>query len=205
MSGALLVLEGVDGSGTTTQGHRLVHHLNEAGTPAVFTCQPSSGELGQLLRKLMRLGGQGNITDPCAMALLFAADRLDHIARVIHPALDGGKTVVCDRYVLSSLAYQGSFVDVEWVAQLNARARPADLTILVDVDVETAAKRRASRGGQPDQYEVDQTQRQVAENYRRFAQRPMLGPVVTVDGGATMEGVTQSIIEAVRGALPTLR
>jgi dTMP kinase len=104
------------------------------------------------------------------MALLFAADRLDHLDAVVVPALEAGKTVVSDRYVLSSLAYQ-SLTSPEgerslpWIAELNARAIRPDLTIVLDVTDAVAAERRAARGGPAELFEVRELQRRLADAY----------------------------------------
>lgn len=190
MRGFFLVLEGIDGSGTTTQAHRLVEKFTAHGAAARMTFEPSKGSIGTMTRGFLRADPP---LDPAAMALLFAADRLQHLQLDVMPALARGEVVVCDRYVLSSLAYQGSFLDVEWVASLNARAPAPDLTLFVDVDIDVAAGRRAQRGGTPDQYEVDDLQRKVAANYRAFSSRNGLGEVIRIDGNVGMDDVTEAL------------
>ncbi len=140
----LVVLEGIDGAGTTTQAARLVTALNAAGHPTHGTREPSQGPVGRLLREM--LAGQHAPVDAATMSLLFAADRADHLAREIEVALLRGQIVVSDSYYHSSLAYQGADEDREWIANLNANARQPDVTFLLDVDVDLAAKRRADAG-----------------------------------------------------------
>jgi dTMP kinase len=104
-----IALEGIDGSGTTTQKARLAAALRDRGLDVLETFEPSEGPLGTMARGMLR----GD--DPAApdlLALVFAADRLEHLSRCIEPALAAGRTVICDRYVLSSLVYQ-SGVDPE--------------------------------------------------------------------------------------------
>ncbi|MEO8214263.1 MAG: dTMP kinase, partial [Myxococcales bacterium] len=116
-----VVLEGIDGSGTTTQLDRLVEHLRERGRQAVATREPSTGPIGRLLREIllgqhvvpMPAGGASPV-DGRAMALLFAADRRDHLGREVEPALTNGADVVSDRYILSSLAYQAVEAERQW-------------------------------------------------------------------------------------------
>src|SRR5262249_12921185 len=144
-----IVLEGIDGSGTTTQLPRLQAHLEARGRPVHATREPSGGPVGRLLREIL-LGRHalpdGAPADGLAMALLFAADRRDHLRREIEPALAAGEDVVSDRYLMSSLAYQGEEAERAWVAELARGVRPADLTLLLDVPVEVAAQRRAAAG-----------------------------------------------------------
>src|SRR3989442_1021120 len=102
MAGRFIVLEGIDGAGTTTQTVELSVALRKDGRKVVVTREPSGRWVGQLIREV--LVGQ-KMFPPAAVALLFAADRLDHLEREIKPALAGGEDVISDRYLLSSLAY----------------------------------------------------------------------------------------------------
>ena len=102
--GALIVIEGIDGSGSTTQSEMLLHWLQRIGIPATATSEPSHGPIGRVVRR--HLGRQVELGGPEAEALAFAADRMDHVVSEVVPALARGVTVVADRYYLSSLAYQ---------------------------------------------------------------------------------------------------
>jgi len=119
--GRLIVLEGIDGSGTTTQTERLVEHLRRRGRTAVSTREPSAGPIGRLLREVLlghhRISRDVSL-DGQTMAMLFAADRFDHLQREVEPLLAAGNDVVSDRYLMSSLAYQAEEADREWVALL---------------------------------------------------------------------------------------
>jgi dTMP kinase len=140
-----IVLEGIDGSGTTTQLNRLAERLRPQGRSVVATREPSPGPIGLLLRDLLRgthANPDGSSLDERAMALLFAADRRDHLTREIEPALAGGFDVVSDRYLPSSLAYQAVAADRAWVEQLANGVREPDLTLLLDVEIGVAARRR---------------------------------------------------------------
>jgi dTMP kinase len=174
--GRFIVLEGIDGSGTTSQSRRLVDELERLGTPACWTCEPTAGPVGKLIRlALQRKLTADNGVDPralswSALALLFAADRIDHVDSVVEPALRSGRTVISDRYVLSSLAYQSVTSPegegaVPWIRAINARAIRPDLTIVLDVSDDVAAERRALRGGPPELFEIRDVQRQLAEVY----------------------------------------
>src|SRR5688500_19723673 len=149
MTPIFVVLEGIDGAGTTTQTERLVQHLRSRGRRAQATREPSQGPVGRLLREIL-LGAHapasGQPMNGRTMALLFAADRLDHLQREIEPWLADGVDVASDRYLLSSLAYQAEEADRPWVAELARGIRPPDLTLLLDVPVEVAARRTAAAG-----------------------------------------------------------
>jgi dTMP kinase len=164
-----IVLEGIDGSGTTTQLGLLERHLQRRGRRVHITREPSTGPIGRLLREIL-LGGHksptGEPVDGLAMALLFAADRRDHLTREIAPALAAGADVVSDRYLLSSLAYQAQEAERDWVAGLARDVRVPDLTLLLDLPVEVAAARRRAAGRPDERYDADSIQARVAARYR---------------------------------------
>jgi len=195
-----IVLEGIDGSGTTTQLDLLAQHLRGRGRQALATREPSEGPVGRLLREAL-LGQhrdpRGQPIDGRAMALLFAADRRDHLAREIEPALWAGTDVVSDRYLLSSLAYQAVEADRVWVQTLAEGVRVPDLTLLLDLPTEVAAERRRRAGRVDERYDADATLTRVAENYRRLvAVSPPgmeLGPVTLLDATGTVASVARAI------------
>src|SRR5262249_14847135 len=155
-AGRFIVLEGIDGAGTTTQTTRLVERLRgEAKAHVKVTREPSDGPIGSLVRQVLT----GRIVSPggrapgwATMALLFAADRMDHGGSEMEPFLAQGGIVVSDRYDASSLAYQsvssgrGGEKAVEWIRQLNKYALRPDLTIVLELAPELAAARREVRG-----------------------------------------------------------
>ncbi len=199
-AGRFIVLEGIDGSGTTTQAARLAAALREAGHAVVSTREPSDGPIGMLLRQALtrRLMGLSDRV----LALLFAADRLDHLASVVEPALAEGKVVVSDRYVLSSLAYQGMRLPLRWVEALNAAARPADLTLYLAVDARTAARRRHGRGGSAELFDADEVQRSVARAYERVVKKHARAQhVKRVDGRGAPDAVARGILTRVEAVL----
>ena len=196
--GILIAIEGIDGAGTTTQAERLTAALGAAGH---LTREPSRGPVGLLLRQL--LGGAHAPVEPAAIALLFAADRLDHLQREVEPALARGLHVVTDRYVLSSLAYQSVDVARGWVAALNQRARSADLTLFVDVPVEIAEARRKARGGPEELFDRRDFQERVVAAYRREAAAlsDSGAAIVTLDGARAPDEVHREIAAAVQTCL----
>lgn len=201
--GRFIVLEGIDGAGTTTQARRLCDHLNASGHRAHLTREPSDGPVGLLIREVLR--GKHAPFDAAAMALAFAADRRDHLAREIVPRLEVGEHVVSDRYVLSSYVYQTRFVDAEFVWRINAGAQPADLTVLLDVPVEVAAGRRAARGGPDELYDDLALQRAIAEAYRALLTSPEVRArgeyLVRLDGTADAETVAAALAAQVDALL----
>jgi dTMP kinase len=200
--GLFIALEGIDGSGTTTQLGRLAARLGSQGRRVHATREPSEGPVGRLLREIL-LGGHrgpdGAPVDGLAMALLFAADRRDHLRREIEPALAAGMDVITDRYLLSSLAYQSEEAARDWVEALARDLRPTDLTLLLDVPVSVAAARRHAAGRSTERYDEDGMQARVAANYRRLAAGAAASrrPVVILDGSRPIDEVTDAIAREV--------
>ncbi len=196
--GRLIALEGIDGSGTTTQLERAVAHVRSLGRPATATREPSTGPIGVLLRQALLgrlLQPDGSKLDGRIMALLFAADRLDHLQREIEPQLAAGTTVVSDRYLLSSLAYQAEEADREWVAALARGVAAPDLTILLDLPVEVAAARRLAAGRPVERYDADSYLAKVACNYRELTSGD--DRAVVVDAAAARDVVSAAIAAAI--------
>ena len=194
-----IVLEGIDGAGTTTQTERLCTTLAGWGRAAHATREPSQGPVGRLLRQALQGGlgiPSGEPIDGGTMALLFAADRRDHLQREIEPALREGKDVVSDRYLLSSLAYQAEEANRAWVESLARGIRPADLTLLLDVPVEVAAARRRAAGRITERYDADEVQRKVAENYRMLVGH--FPNVEILDGSGSIAEVERAIAARVQ-------
>lgn len=213
IEGHFIVIDGIDGSGTTTQCEILADRLNEAGLPVHSTREPSDGPIGVLIRQVLTSrivvpGRQGARAPSWAtMASLFAADRLDHLESEIVPNLTDGVTVVCDRYDYSSVAYQtvssdgGSEVST-WVRELNRHARRPDLTLVLDVDPEAAARRRGTRSGGPELYEADEMQVKLAEFYGKIDELFPGDTIVHIDANEGIEAVSRAIwaeVMALRG------
>jgi dTMP kinase len=163
------------------------------------TAEPSKGPIGCLLRQILtrRVVGRNGQIDRGALALLFAADRLDHTRDEVVPLLAEGRWVISDRYVLSSLAYQSLDLPQAYVAQINARAPRPDLTIFLDVPPEVSLRRRHAEAASPDLFENLATQRKVARGYQRALAQGLelaaLGPVVVLDGTGSIGGVADAI------------
>ena len=170
-----IVLEGIDGSGTTTQLECLAKLLRADGNAVVTTSEPTPGPVGRLLRQALE-GSLSPDVDGCSqfdwvtLALLFAADRANHAQSLIVPTLAQGKVLLCDRYDLSSRIYQSvTAADPEaalpWLCILNERVPRPDLTLVLDIEPELAEKRRSTRGAPPELFEQNQLQCKLARAY----------------------------------------
>lgn len=205
MTAPFIVLEGLDGSGTTTQAKRLVEALQAAGHPAHFTREPSDGPIGTSLRQALSgrlVRPDGKRLTPETFALLFAADRVDHLASEIEPLTKQGITVVCDRYVLSSIAYQGQELDPAFVQAVNAQSAAPDLTLFLKVSPDTAVNRRASRHLGDELYEAVEVQRRVAQAYDAAVKAFQASHRVhTLDGERGVDEVARECFEQVRRLL----
>ncbi len=202
--GRLLVLEGLDGAGTTTQARLLGERLRAEGRAVHVTAEPSGGPVGALVRQVLarRVGGRGGGPfDPAALALLFAADRLDHHAVEIAPKLAEGVDVVSDRYTLSSLAYQGLATgDLAWVERVNARAPAPSVTLFLRARPAVAMRRRRAASMDREIFEISAFQRRVAQGYERAIARLRAAgqAVVELDGEAPVDAVAEAVWAAVR-------
>jgi dTMP kinase len=194
--GVFVVLEGGDGSGKSTQVPLLFARLRDAGREVVVTREPGGTDTGARIRALV-LGGSA--LHPSTEALLIAADRAEHVAEVIRPALARGAVVVSDRYVPSSLAYQGAArgLGVDEIVRLSewaTRGLEPDLVIVLDVPADEAARRRAGPQDRMER-EPDSFRAAVNEAYRDLAAR--FGWTV-INGAAPVDVVADQIWEAVR-------
>jgi dTMP kinase len=188
--GLLIAFEGIDGAGTTTQVPLIAAWLRAAGHSVYTTAEPSQGPLGSLARQALR---RDPALSEAALALLFAADRLDHLSREIEPHLRAGDIVLTDRYLLSSYAYQACALPLAWVQQLNHLARPPDASLFFRVSPQTAAQRRQSRGGPAEHFDATARQAQVAQLYEAALQLPGLGTVCSIDAEAAVPQVSAAL------------
>ena len=188
--GLLIALEGVDGSGTTSQLAPLAARITAGGRQCHTTMEPSAGAVGTHIRACLR--GEHSI-DSAALALLYAADRLDHLDKEITPKLNAGAVVLTDRYLWSSYAYQSLDLPLDWVVKINAHARPADANILLKVSDDTAAQRRAQRGGKPERFDAREKQRAIAQTYDKLAAGNDFGPAFIVDAEQPIDAVSDAV------------
>lgn len=203
--GLFIVLEGLDGAGTSTQQRRLGAWLEQRGFAVHLTAQPSGGPVGQMLRQALAgtlLGAGGPKLCPRAIAALFAADRADHWAREIEPALAAGQIVLCDRYVHSSLAYQGlDTQDPQWVLTLNAPFTSPDLLLYLEVSPAVASERRGQRGQAREIYEENAFLEKVAGAYLAAFERRDRERVVRIDADLDLDRVETALRAAIEPSL----
>lgn len=200
--GKFIVLEGIDGSGISTQSQELKRILeSELASKAILTKEPSTGPVGVTIRQVLsrRISG---IEDNC-LALLFAADRVDHNLNTIIPALQQGKHVICDRYLWSSIAYQGRTEDLEWLEQINRYAYKPDLTIFIKVRPDTSLERITTSRLKTEIFEERHILQQVYDNYiKLFKKWQDLGEqVIVIDGEQSSEEVTAEIRKEIKDFL----
>jgi dTMP kinase len=206
--GHLIVFEGVDGAGTTTQAQALKRAFVARGLPAHVTAQPSGGPVGSLIRQVLsgRLVVHGTKAPSWAtMALLFAADRQDHQEAEIDPNLHDGVTVICDRYLYSSVIYQSLSANraeaVDWIKEINGHIRRPDLVLFLKVTARDAAQRREQRSGRVELYEDAEFQARLVERYADLAQLFPDHPLVTLDGARPADTIAAEAwarVEALR-------
>jgi len=160
--GRFIVFEGGEGAGKSTQVRLLAERLRAAGRDVVVTREPGATKVGARIRGLLldREPAESDAIAPRAEALLYAADRAHHVATVVRPALSRGAVVISDRYVDSSLAYQGAgrvlpVDEVSWLSAWATGGLKPDLVVLLDVDPSVGLARVADRGGRVDRLEAE--------------------------------------------------
>lgn len=192
--GVFICVEGLDGCGKTTQTKLLVERLQKRGYDAIYTAEPSRGKIGSFIKKYC-LHGETRVSS-IVEALLFAADRFEHVEKEVISALNEGKLVVSDRYVYSSLAYQGATgLDLGWIEKINEHAVRPDLAVFIDVEPETVIHRLKPRKSIMENLG---TQRKVREVYMKFVEKEEL---VKIDGNKSKQEVADDILTVVLRSL----
>jgi dTMP kinase len=196
-NGVFIVIEGLDGSGKTTQATILANKLS-AKYKVLCTAEPSHGKIGTFIRQSCLYEETRLPTE--AEALLFASDRIEHMHNELLPAITEGKLVICDRYIYSSLAYQGSAgLSLDWIKTINARALEPDFALYIDVSPEHVLERLQRKRSV---METLETQRKVREIYLKYVEK---GELILVDGDKPKEQVADELFKKTEGLLEKLK
>jgi len=191
--GVFIVIEGLDGSGKTTQATLLAIKLSE-NHKVLCTAEPSHGKIGTFIRNDCLYEERRLPTE--AEALLFAADRIEHMKNELAPALSEGKIVICDRYIYSSLAYQGGAgLSLDWIKTINARALEPDFALYIDVPPERVLGRLKRKRSV---METLETQKKVREIYLKYVEK---GELIIIDGNRSKEIVAEELCSKVLNLL----
>jgi len=187
--GAFICIEGLDGCGKTTQAKLLVKKLRKSHN-AVYTAEPSRGKIGTYIRECCLYGEKRPST--VVEALLFAADRIEHVEKEVLPALKQGRLVISDRYVYSSLAYQGAAgLSVEWIEKVNEHALPPDFAVFIDVEPKIVMSRLKPQKSVMENLE---TQQKVREIYLKFVEK---GSLTSINGNKSKNEVAKELYAVV--------
>jgi len=166
--GLFIAFEGLDGSGSENHASLLARLLEREGYRVVYTKEPTKSLIGGLIRS--RLAGEWKIA-PETLQLLFTADRAEHLRNKILPALQSGKIVICNRYIMSALAYNVVLVnDPNWLANLNSRFIPPDLTFLMKVNPKVCSRRVKESKLEIELSKEESKLHRVWKEYERLAQ-----------------------------------
>ena len=192
--GVFIVFEGIDGSGKSTHIKALAKELKGRGYNVIQTSEPSKDRIGNFIRRYAERNDH-RLT-PETEALLFAADRFEHVMTVVEPALKRGRIVISDRYLYSSLAYQGAGgLDLDWIREMNRFAPKPDLGILLDLLPEFSLQRVERR---KTVFEVSDYLRKVRNIYLRLVEE---GELVKVDADKPRKAVQEEIFSLVNELL----
>ena len=191
MRGRFIVLEGPDGSGTTTHAALLAKNLQKNGIDTLLTAEPTNGPIGVFIRQELQKGA----LPPSALQLLFTADRAWHVDTVLQQALEAGKTVISDRYSLSTLIY-GSALGLfrDWLENMNKYFIQPDVQIILLPSFETCFQRMSNRGAKDILESQDSLQRSVYDGYVASAHQ---FDIPAVDTAGSLELAAEKILQCV--------
>jgi dTMP kinase len=193
--GAFIVIEGLDGSGKSTQAKMLAAALRKE-YDVVCTVEPSRGAIGRFIRN--RILFERVRPSASVEALLFAADRIDHVQREVAPALAEGRVVISDRYLYSSLAYQGSAgLSLDWIQTINVHSLKPDLALFIDVSPEVVLGRLRRKKSVMETLEIQQKVRSI---YLRYVEK---GELAKIEGGNSKKTVAREVLAVVCAFLKT--
>ncbi|MDD3057321.1 MAG: dTMP kinase [Sphaerochaeta sp.] len=188
-----VVFEGLDGAGTTTQMQLLAEYCDKSDRPCRPTFEPTDKPIGRLVRSVLQ---KQLVTTPLALAMLYAADREDHLYNPVNGLvhdLEKGKLVISDRYLYSSLAYQGVECEYDKIASLNEFPAP-EYVFFIDTPVDECLRRISGRGNETELFEKHEFLERVKENYEKiFSSLPQEVHLVRIDGLLGKEEIAAQI------------
>ncbi len=201
MTAKFIVIEGIDGAGTTTQVALLHRALLDKGFKVLTTTEPSTGEIGSFLRNV--LASRDTSWAAEELALLFTADRLDHIKREIKPALKKYHYIICDRYYHSTLAYQSKAngKNLDWLISINQPALKPALTFFLDIKVATALLRMARANRAQELFENENQLKRIHRNYHRVINELQKRgeAIIVLDGEASPQEILTAELKIIGG------
>ncbi len=185
--GKLVVFEGIDGAGSTTQLKLFGKYLKKKKIKFIETCEPTGGPIGKLIRRALRHELKFSWD---TLQLMYSADRADHLNKLINPNLVTGINVISDRYFLSTFAYGGINLEGKWLRQLNANFQEADMTFLIDTPVDVALG-RIQRRSKNELFEKKKLLESVRRSY--LAMTSEYSNVYILDGTKPIEEIAKKI------------
>jgi dTMP kinase len=193
MTGCFIVIEGLDGSGKSTQIRRLAKFLRNKGISVLETFEPTQKEIGQEIRSVLR--GKKHM-DAKALQMLFVKDRDQHLRDEVEPAIVEGNVVLCDRYFFSTIAFGSLEVDIDFLKDINSSFRIPDLTIFIDVIPEECIKRIEKRGTAKEHFEKQEKMEKIRSTYLSLSDYPNFH---VVDGMRSKEDIFEDVRKLVEG------
>lgn len=192
--GKFIAIEGIDGSGATTQALKIKEYLAEKNMAFWLTQEPTDSVVGGIIKS--HLSGAAVITDHVGLQLLFAADRATHLDQEIIPRLNKGEIVISDRYFLSSVAYGSLNVsDENWLYQINDQFLLPDLTILLKVPAKVGIQRISESRLSFSMFEEEENLKKVWDNYEKISKK--YPNIVIIDGEKSVEDIFHDIRETI--------
>ncbi len=188
--GKLIVFEGIDGAGSTTQLKLFGKYLAKKKIKFVETCEPTDGPIGKLIRKALRHELKFSWE---TLQLMYSGDRADHLDKIIKPNLERGVNVISDRYFLSTFAYGELNLDGKWLRGLNRKFLPADITFYIDTPADVAISRIKKTRGEKELFEKKKFLENVRKNYLKIA-REFGNSIHVLSGTLPMERIAKEVV-----------
>lgn len=193
--GFFIDIEGLDGSGSSTQVRWVNKELEELGINPYLTSEPSNGPIGNLARSALK--GEFDSLPPASIQLLFAADRGQHLEKEIIPRLKKGEMVITDRYAWSSIAYGSIDLPQTWLFDLNKDFILPDLSIFLEVAPDVCLERIAKENKGVELFEEEEKLEQAWSTYHSLASKYWWAQIILINGGSQRSKVTQEILSII--------